>query len=291
MLTSEQIQKYYDDGYLVVENAIEAAELTDLLSEIQSWIDESKTHTEAWGATLDGRARFDVDPKDHSADNPSLRRVTSPTEISDKFSDMALKSTMSEMAGDLIGGNGTRFHHSKVNAKLPNTSTTVKWHQDFPFTPHTNDDMLTALLMIGEVTLENGPLLVVPGSHKEELFSHWEDGKFVGKVSNEVEGEKCQQFVPCIGKPGSICFMHSRLLHSSGPNKSDLPRYLFISVYNAEDAHALSPNPLPSKHEGELVTGIASGKVRLTENNIQLPEVPDGASFFTQQEMAAAAMG
>lgn len=134
--------------------------------------------------------------------------------------------------------------------------------------------------------MENGPLLVVPGSHKEDLFSHWENGKFVGKVSDDIESEKCQQFVPCIGKPGSICFMHSRLLHSSGPNKSDLPRYLFISVYKAEDAHALSPNPLPSKHEGALVKGAISGNVRLTPNLVQLPEIPKGASFFTQQEMA-----
>lgn len=287
MLSNEQIQQYHDKGYLVVENAIDATELTDLLDEVKSWIDDSKTHTEAWGVTLDGRARFDIDPKDHSASNPSLRRIISPTEISDTFADMALRSKMSDMVGDLIGGHGTRFHHSKVNAKLPNTTTTVKWHQDFPFTPHTNDDMLTALLMIGEVTMDNGPLLVVPGSHKGELFTHWENGNFVGKVSNDVEDEHCQQFVPCIGKAGSVCFMHSRLLHSSGPNHSDLPRYLFIAVYNAEDAQALSPNPLPSQHEGTLVTGTASGTVRLTPNTLQLPEVPDGASFFTQQEMAA----
>lgn len=286
MLTNEQIKQYHDRGYLVVENAIDSTDLTDLLNQINFWIDESKVHTEAWGSTLDGRARFDIDPKDHSAKNPSLRRVTSPTEISESFADIALKSNMSEMASDLIGGNGTCFHHSKINAKLPNTSTTVKWHQDFPFTPHTNDDMLTALLMIGEVTMENGPLLVVPSSHKEDLFSHWENGKFVGKVSDDIEAKKCQQFVPCIGKPGSICFMHSRLLHSSGPNKSDLPRYLFISVYKAEDAHALSPNPLPSKHEGALVKGVISGNVRLTPNLVQLPEIPKGASFFTQQEMA-----
>ena len=286
MLTNEQIKQYHDRGYLVVENAIDSTDLTDLLNQINFWIDESKVHAEAWGSTLDGRARFDIDPKDHSAKNPSLRRVTSPTEISESFANMALKSNMSEMASDLIGGNGTCFHHSKINAKLPNTSTTVKWHQDFPFTPHTNDDMLTALLMIGEVTMKNGPLLVVPGSHKEDLFSHWENGKFVGKVSDNIESQKCQQFVPCIGKPGSICFMHSRLLHSSGPNKSDLPRYLFISVYKAEDAHALSPNPLPSKHEGVLVKGAISGNVRLTPNLVQLPEIPKGASFFTQQEMA-----
>ena len=286
MLSQAQIAQYHEQGYLVVDNAIEGDELTAMRDQIQSWIDESKTHSEAWGTTLDGRARFDIDPKDHSATNPSLRRVTSPTEISEAFANTALSSTMSAMADALIGAHGTCFHHSKINAKLPYTSTSVKWHQDFPFTPHTNDDMLTALLMIGEVTMDNGPLLVVPGSHKGELFSHWDNGRFVGKVSSDVEAEHCQTVVPCTGKAGAICFMHSRLLHSSGPNTSDLPRYLFIAVYNAEDAHALSPNPLPSRHERIVVKGKLSGSVRMTANTVQLPELPDGASFFSQQEMA-----
>jgi hypothetical protein len=42
---------------------------------------------------------------------------------------------MAAIAGQLIGGSGTRFHHSKINSKLPHTATQVKWHQDFLFTP------------------------------------------------------------------------------------------------------------------------------------------------------------
>ena len=190
---------------------------------------------------------------------------------------------MAEMAGELIGGSGTRFHHSKVNAKLPHTATTVKWHQDFPFTPHTNDDMITALLMVGEVTQDNGPLQVIPGSHKGELYNHWQNGRFTGKVEDEVEAKACQDFVSCIGPAGSVCFMHTRLLHASGANHTELPRYLFITVYAAEDAVALSDNPLPSVHQGQLVYGVESGQVRMTANRLQMPQKPKGASFLVQQ--------
>jgi len=54
---------------------------------------------------------------------------------------------MVDMVADLIGPN-VRYHHSKINSKLPGAATHVKWHQDFPFTPHTNSDMVTALLMV-----------------------------------------------------------------------------------------------------------------------------------------------
>lgn len=232
--------------------------------------------------TLDGRPRFDIE-RDHAPDHPSLRRVASPTEISEAYRHTALNSRMATIAAQLIGGSGTRFHHSKINSKLPHTATEVKWHQDFLFTPHSNDDIITALLMVSEVTPENGPLNVVPGSHQGPLWSHWQEGRFTGAVDDEVVTAHCQQPQACFGPAGSVCFMHTRLLHASSPNETALPRTLFISVYAAEDALPFGENPLPSRHAGQLVAGEESGLVRSTDNQLRLPQKPRGASFFVQQ--------
>lgn len=282
MLEQAQIDLYNQQGYLVVENVLSAQEIAALQSDFDGWVEESRQHTEPYGETSDGRARFDIE-SDHSANHPSLRRVTSPTDISDAFKNTALTSRVAEIAGQLVGASGARLHHSKINSKLPHTATQVKWHQDFPFTPHTNDDLVTSLLMISEVTEENGPLQVIPGSHKGTLFSHWEGERFTGAVGDKVEREYCQEPVSCFGPSGSVCFMHTRLLHASSPNETELPRTLFISVYAAEDAMPLCENPLPSQHEGALVYGVESGETRCTPNQLRLPEKPKGASFFVQQ--------
>ncbi len=231
---------------------------------------------------MDGRARFDLEG-DHRPDHPSLRRVSSPTEISPAYERVALHSRMAAISAQLIGAGGTRFHHSKINSKLPHTATQVKWHQDFLFTPHSNDDLVTALLMVSEVTPENGPLHVIPGSHKGPLWSHWQDQRFTGSVDDSVVEEHCRQPVACYGPAGSVCFMHTRLLHASSPNETELPRTLFISVYAAEDALPLGENPLPSAHAGLLVAGEESGWVRSTPHHLRLPQKPRGASFFVQQ--------
>lgn len=110
-----------------------------------------------------------------------------------------------------------------------------------------------------------------------------QDGHFSGKVEDWVEAQQCQNYVSCTGAAGSVCFMHTRLLHASGANHTQLPRYLFISVYAAEDAVALSDNPLPSIHQGQLVYGRESGQVRMTANQLKMPQKPKGASFFVQQ--------
>ena len=80
--------------------------------------------------------------------------------------------------------------------------------------------------------------------------------------------------------------MHASLLHGSAPNLSDKSRTLYISTYYAEDAIELSPNHLPSTLTHELVRGEASGRVRCSTYEMQLPEVPKGTSFFAQQASA-----
>ena len=52
----------------------------------------------------------------------------------------------------------------------------------------------------------------------------------------------------CYGVAGSVCLMHTRLLHGSAPKLSAKPRTLFICEYTAEDAYALQTNHIPSAY-------------------------------------------
>lgn len=280
-LSNTQIEQFRRNGFLVVEDAVDVVSLQAMVTDFASWVEQSRDYSEAYGQTLDGRPRFDLDPT-HSGDAPKLRRVNAPIEQSDAFFNAMKNSRMTECVAQLIGPN-VKLHHTKINAKQPGSQTEVKWHQDFPFTPHSNDDLITALLMVDEVTLENGPLEVVPGSHHGDLESHWREDKFVGAVADNVAQECRRKAVSCIGSAGSVCLMHTRLLHGSAANLSKQPRTLFICVYSAEDAIPLSTNPVPSKYEGLLVAGCSTGQVRCSPNELRLPEKPKTASFFDQQ--------
>ena len=147
----------------------------------------------------------------------------------------------------------------------------------------TNDDMITALLFVDDVTLENGPLEVVPGSHKGPLYTLWHNGVFTGAVADGVFEEHKDNIIKCTGKAGTVCLMHASLLHGSAPNLSDKPRTLYITTYYAEDAIELSANHLPSTLTHELVRGEPSGRVRCSSYDMPLPEKPSDTSFFAQQ--------
>ena len=283
-LTQEQRESFWQDGYLAVDDAVTPLELQDLRKVFADWVEESCSHDEDYGETLDGRKRFDLE-LGHCAENPALRRVQSPEEVSEAYADVMRNARTVDFCAELIGP-AIRFHHGKVNSKLPGAATKVKFHQDFPFQPMTNDDLITALLFVDDVTLENGPLEVVPGSHKGPLYTLWHDGVFTGAVADDVVDQHRHSIVKCTGKAGSVCLMHSSLLHGSAPNLSDRPRTLYIATYYAEDAIELSPNHLPSKFTHEVVRGEASGRVRCSSYSMQLPEKPSGTSFFGQQAAA-----
>lgn len=285
-LTDAQRAQFWRDGFITVENAVSPELLARLRADMNGWVDASRTHSAPFGETIDGRARFDVQPG-HSAEAPALRRVSAPTEISEAFYEAMSDSLMTDMVAELIGPN-VKLHHTKINAKQPGSATEVKWHQDFPFTPHSNSDLITALLMIDDVTLENGPLEVQPGSHKGPLHSLWRDGVFAGAVAAEVEAEMKAQSVSCYGPAGSVCLMHTKVAHGSAPNRSAAPRTLFICVYSAGDAAPCSPNPVPTKHQGLFVRGTNPNRIRAKSYELETPELPKGASFFAQQETAGA---
>ncbi|MEM1049951.1 MAG: phytanoyl-CoA dioxygenase family protein [Pseudomonadota bacterium] len=280
-LTIDQTEQFWRDGFLVVENAVAPDRLADLRTDFDAWVEESRSHDAAYGETLDGRPRFDVEPG-HSAEKPGLRRVNAPVEVSQAYYDAMADSRMTDCVADLVGPN-VKLHHTKINSKLPGTATAVKWHQDFPFTPHSNDDLVTALLMVDEVTEENGPLEVVAGSHRGALHSLWHDGVFTGAVAESIAEASVAKAKVCTGSAGSVCLMHTRLLHGSAPNRSAHPRTLFIAVYSAEDAIPYAPNPVPTKYEGLVVRGQKTNRVRSVPYEIELPQKPRTASFFDQQ--------
>lgn len=280
-LSKNQAAQFWREGALVVEDAVTPAQLSALRRDFEVWVDQSRRHPRPFGKGLDGRPRFDVEPG-HSPEKPALRRVNAPTEVSDAYLEVMADSRMTDIVADLVGPN-VKHHHNKINSKLPGAATQVKWHQDFPFTPHSNTDLVTALLMVDEVTEENGPLEIVPGSHQGPLYSLWHDGRFTGAVDEPQARQFAAAAVKCTGRAGAVCLMHTCVAHASAANRSSLPRTLFISVYSAADAAPCCPNPVPNIHEGMIVRGEDPKTVRATSFSVRTPEFPKGASFFTQQ--------
>ena len=128
MLSREQIDDFWRDGYLVARNAVSAEQLRKLQKSIHEWVAESRDHDAPFGEpTVDGRPRFDMG-EEHCAEHPALRRINNPSEISAHFNEVMRDSSMVDMVADLIGPD-VKHHHCKINLKLPGSKTVVGYHR------------------------------------------------------------------------------------------------------------------------------------------------------------------
>lgn len=285
-LCQDQINAFWRDGFVCVKDAVTPDQLAAMRALIADWVEESRSHATPFGPeTIDGRPRFDMGGE-HSAEHPALRRINNPSDLYSPYEDVMRNARVADMVADLIGPN-VKFHHDKINLKLPGSHTEVHYHQDFMFTPHTNDDVVTALIMLDDVTEANGCLKVVPGSHKGALHTLFQDDAFVGRMQDDVTAEMKTQDVPVTGPAGSVCLMHTRLAHGSDPNHSLESRGLYICVYTAADAFPLAKNPMPNPNEGSIIRGERSRTARMNVTAVELPEQPKSASFFTVQGQAS----
>ena len=284
-LSGDQIQHFAEFGYLICQSGINDSLLKRLDDQVDNWIEQSRQHESNFGTTVDGKARFDLEVG-HTRETPKLRRVANPVDVSVNFQEVLWDSPMVDMVAQLIGPS-IRFHHCKLNVKLPGMETVVYYHQDHSYDPHTNDDMLAILLMLDDATERNGCLRVVPGSHKKR-YSHYQKGEYVGAIDSSFNEEFNRLAVPIVASRGDVCFMHTWTVHGSRTNLSNNARRLLICDYTSADAFPLLSPALPSKYTGKIVRGEPSHVARLRSDEIEMRTLYSHDSFFGVQGQPSA---
>jgi ectoine hydroxylase-related dioxygenase (phytanoyl-CoA dioxygenase family) len=183
-------------------------------------------------------------------------------------------------------GPGLRLHGSKLNMKSARYGSPVEWHQDWAFYPHTNDDVLAIGVLLDDCDLANGPMLVTPGTHTGEIWSHHgEDGHFAGLIDPDLVRGEIDRAVPCMGRAGSMSFHHVRALHGSATNTSDRPRNLLLYEVAASDAWPLMGVKDFDEFNSRLLTGDPVVAPRMTDVPVRLPLPPakrQGSIYETQ---------
>jgi len=229
-LTDQEIERYNEDGYLVIQDVVPADRLKAVIAETERMLEMAPTLTESNGV-------LDLDPA-HTPDNPRVRRIFSPHSNSEFFHAFAAEPLIMELL-DRLMPSGIRVHNTKINMKFAAHGESVEWHQDWAFYPHTNDDVLAVGIYLDDCTMENGPMQVIAGSHKGPVYNHHAQGYFCGAFDPDTSEDDLAKAVPLIGPAGTLTIHHARLVHGSAYNRSAEPRRFLIQSYAAVDAWPL----------------------------------------------------
>ena len=278
MISQAMIDAYHRDGFVVVPEVMTKAELAEMrtvIAEIVAGAANVETHNDV----------YDLEPG-HSPAEPKVRRIKTPHKVHAIFDRLVRSQRVVDICRALIGRD-LRLHGSKLNMKSAKYGSPVEWHQDWAFYPHTNDDILAIGVLMDDTSLENGPLLCTPGSHKGPVWSHHDDeGYFCGAIDPREITAEIKAALPCVGPAGSMSFHHVRTLHGSAQNVSNRPRNLLLYEVAAADAWPLAGVKDFAEFEARLISGTGPTIVpRLAPAPIRMPLPPpkrQGSIYETQ---------
>ena len=272
VLSEEQREFYFREGYVLLESLIPEDWLERLGAVTDSFVERSRGLDKS-------DAIFDLEPG-HTAGAPRLRRLSSPVEHDEVFWQFAAQSVLADVAADLVGSD-VKFHHSKLNFKWSGGGEEVKWHQDISYWPHTNYTPLTTGVYLDDVGPDQAPLGVIPRSHEGPLYDQFDAaGQWVGSLSDQdLSDVALDSAVYLPGPKGSVTIHNCRTVHGSAPNDSERGRPLLLNAYSAADAFTYTANPVPSRHMGAIVRGKPARYAHHDPRPCQVP--PDWSGGYT----------
>jgi len=277
MLSADDIAAYHDTGYVIVPDVFSPDEVAALRAESDDLVDKSRAYT-------DHTALYDLEDS-HTPETPRVRRLKSPDRHGIALAAAVSNPTVIAILGELWN-TGVRFDIAKLNLKDAGFGAAVEWHQDWAFYPHTNDDLAAVGIMLDDMTLDNGPLMVVPGSHTGPVFDHHAEGYFCGAMDPANADVDFASAQPVTGRAGSISIHHVRAVHGSAINRSDAPRRLLLHQYRAADAWPLVKRPPFDEYCGLLLSGTETLTPRLSDVPVRLPlpPAPHQGSIYENQK-------
>jgi phytanoyl-CoA hydroxylase len=228
-LTETQIDRYRENGFVTIDNFLTPDEL-------EAWrgaVDEAVTSR---GRTkLAGREDEDRwQAGDNYYDQVFVQRVNL-WQDNDKMREIMLDPRLGKMAATLAGVDGIRIWHDQALMKQPWANPTG-WHLDNPYWSFHSRDAITIWVALDDVTLHNGCLYFLPGSHKTATFDNVRIGENIADLFKVYPEWSKVAAVPSVIKAGGCSFHCGLTGHGAGANMTPGWRRAMTCAYMPDGA-------------------------------------------------------
>ncbi|MDR5782198.1 phytanoyl-CoA dioxygenase family protein [Caballeronia sp. LZ065] len=223
-LSQSQCGNFWKDGFLRLENVATHAELKTLRSVGDRLLREKAGFNEG--------LLFDFYPEGEGPEKPKLAQLHHPSHFERSLLEMDLARRAQRVAMQLLGPKA-RFVSDSFFHKPSHTEAVTPWHQDEAFTdPRIEHREVNFWFPLQPVSLENGCMQFIPGSHLGPVLPH---GPIGGDPTTHglecTAGFESKEAVICPLQLGDCTIHGGRTLHFAGPNPSDAPRYAYSMVF------------------------------------------------------------
>lgn len=237
-LTAQQLATFESQGFLVLPSFFNGAEVTACQAELSRL---------AGTREICQRPEAIIEP-----DNSELRSLFAPhrPEISPFFSCVAGDERIATMAMQILSSD-VYIHQSRVNLKPGFAGKEFYWHSDFE-TWHVEDGLprmraVSCSILLTDNFEFNGPLMLVPGSHRKYVTCVGEtpDDHYQMSLRRQQYGVPDNESLATLvheggittatGPVGTLVLFDCNVMHGSNGNITPFPRSNLFFVYNSVD--------------------------------------------------------
>ena len=181
------------------------------------------------------------------------------------------------VASQLLEVAGVRLWQDQALYKEPGGAETTP-HQDQTFWPIGDEPLISAWIPLQDVTLANGAMAYVPGSHRAgrlKVVDITHNSEPYDILKDEALGGHQPQVVEV--QAGSVIWHHGLTVHLAAANTLDTTRRVFTVVYidaqaRRQQAWPTFPLDRDQVQVGEVIRG--PGMPRLWPPSAELPQPP-----------------
>ena len=256
--TSEQIEFYRENGFLVIDDFLQGAE-------VAVWQDAVDTAIAQFMKCDD---MYHNQRGRESYYGNVFVQCVNLWKTSEQIKQLILDPELGRMAADLAGTSGVRLYHDHAMVKQPWANPT-NFHVDNPYDPFYSHQAIMFWIALDDTTVQNGCLYFLPGTHKTSGF---EVGGNLGEVGI---GELLREYPQWATidpyaaemKAGDGVFISGMVAHAAGPNMTTQPRRAFAMLFMPEDA---TFNGKKSALPDEVVAKVKTGDVLADDEHLPL---------------------
>ncbi len=226
-LTSQQVELYQREGWLIIEDFLTPDELRELCSAIGEAVSQMGNTRIAGGV----KSNQSIDKgTDTYYDRVFLQRVNL-WKINDTVRKYFLHPELGKLLCKLAGVEGIRVWHDQTLQKRAWDNPT-SWHVDDPNWSFHSPNAISIWIALDDATTQNGCMYYLPGTHKRTNFEkkgHF--GPNMGALFDEYPDFREIEPVAAEMKAGSAGFHNGLTAHAAGPNMTPYPRRAMTCIY------------------------------------------------------------
>lgn len=229
-MSQAQLMSWNNDGYILIPNFLNEEDCDAMDKEVLKIINNIIPEGSAFSHAYAGDGHIAIREMKPSPNAKSIEdEISKLFRIHSKgvFNDFIHKKLLGDILEDILGPDVDCFL-SQYIFKNPG-AWGQPWHQDSSYFPFDREPQVGAWLATTEATLENGCLVILPGSHKESLHEHLPDEREGSNYGyTEIKDHDFSEEIPMTLSKGDLLLFHSFLMHKSYDNNSNFRRTAMV---------------------------------------------------------------